>query len=217
MTIPKLFRITTLIAAFGFLLLTGLVIKDRVRKLDFDLTVKLQDKISKRFDDEFVTLVDLGSMEIQTTLIILVILAAPVSKKLKTLLAVAYIAGLCITLLGKSFLPQPAPPFLLQRGTMGFLFPSSHVQVDASYPSGHTYRVVFLASLVAGLSLLVEQRTKVHVTLVVVTTALAGLILLGLVLLGKHWTTDVLGGIFLAVTLVAGSLAALPSLRQNSS
>lgn len=207
MTVTTLFRSILITSALGFLVLTGFVIKDRLRPLDFALTVKLQDKISKRFDDEFVMLVDLGSMEIQTTLIVLVILAAPVSKKLKTLIALAYVVGLCVTLLGKSFLPQPAPPFLLQRGTMGFLFPSSHVQVDASYPSGHTYRVVFFASLIASLTLIVEKRTTVHMVLVILTTVLASFIVVGLILLGKHWTTDVFGGILLAMTLVSGCFA----------
>lgn len=206
MTIPKILLTIWLGSLLGFLILTGLVIKDRLRSLDFDVTVKLQDKIPPRFDDNLVHLIDFGSMEVQTTLIVIALLLAPVSKRIKLMLAGAYVAGLVITLMGKNFLPQPAPPFLLQRGSIGFAFPSSHVQVDASYPSGHTFRVMFLSALLIGSYLVSRTRTWLHLFLAMTSLKIATLILIGLILLGKHWMTDVLGGIFLAIGLVSGCL-----------
>jgi membrane-associated phospholipid phosphatase len=206
MDTKKILLSTWIACIVGFSLLTGLVIKDRLRSVDFAATVKLQDKIPKRFDDNLVHAIDLGSMEVQTTIIVIALFLAPISKKIKLALAVAYVAGLVVTLLGKNFLPQPAPPFLLQRGAMGFSFPSSHVQVDASYPSGHTYRVVFLASLLSGTYLVSEKRSKIHLGLALKSITFSVVVMIGLVLLGKHWASDIGGGIFLAAGLVSGAL-----------
>ncbi len=210
----KYIQATWIASTIAFLILTGFVIKDHLRSTDFALTVKLQDKVSPRFDNKFVTIVDFGSMEIQTILIIAAILLAPISKKTKLFLGGAYVVGLIVTLLGKNFLPQPAPPFLLQRGTTGFMFPSSHVQVDASYPSGHTFRVMYLFAVVAGTALVAKIRTTLHLALSALSFASATLVMTGLVLLGKHWTTDVLGGIFLALGLVSSCLL-LPTLSHS--
>ncbi len=205
-TIHRIILSTWIVCTLGFILLTGLVIKDRLRTADFALTVKLQDKIPKKVDDNLVHLIDLGSMEVQTILIALALFFAPVSKKVKGVIAIAYIVGLAITLLGKSFLPQPAPAFSLQRGAAGFAFPSSHVQVAASYPSGHTYRVIFLSSLILGSALVAVRRRAILLVLSLLSIGFSTLVLMGLVLLGKHWVSDIIGGLFLATGLVSASL-----------
>lgn len=193
-------------SSLAFLVLTGLVIKDKLRTTDFNLTVKLQDRVPTRIDPKLVDIVDLGSMEVQTVLICIALFFIPVPKKVKGLLAIAYIVGLAVTLLGKNFLPQPAPPFLFQRGAMGIAFPSSHVQVDASYPSGHTYRVIFLSALLTGSWLVSKKHNLIHLGIAVLSILFATLVLLGLIVLGKHWSTDVFGGIFLSISLVSATL-----------
>jgi hypothetical protein len=159
------FLFIAITSAIGFLTLTGLVSAGRLHKVDFDLTVKLQDKFPKNLDDNVAVLIDFGAMEIQAIMFISILLLLPLAKETKLLLMIVYIVGLAVTVVGKAYLPHPAPPYMFQRGNQGLSFPGLHVQVDSSYPSGHTYRVVFLAMLcLSSLAVSAKKITFAHAT-----------------------------------------------------
>lgn len=192
------------IGIFGLLLMsffsvwTLLVSSDRIDQLDFDTTVRIQDRFPERFDDTLASLVDLGSMEVQGLLLLFLLWRLPLQKRTKGLLLCGYCAGLAIVLVGKTFLSHPAPPYMFHRGNEGLSFPSLHVQVDSSYPSGHSYRTVFFATVAVFGAVVQRRRSLALYSIVVVATILGTLIPFGLVVLGKHWMTDVIGGTLLA-------------------
>lgn len=190
-----------------FLSLSVLISRGKFTTVDFTTTVKLQDKYPPRYDDNVAKLIDLGSMEIQGVLILIITLLLPLRRREKLLLLGVYAAGLVLVLVGKTLLHHPAPPFLFQRLSKGLPFPSMHVQVDYSYPSGHTYRSVFLSLVMLASALINPTRRYLFLVLGVISSVLTALILIGLVVLGKHWMTDVIGGVALALFLVSGSFA----------
>lgn len=201
----SIFLLTALCSGFIFVLLTGLVYRGRLRSSDFNLTVKIQDRFPKRLDDNVATLIDFGAMEIQAFVFMAVLITLPLPKKTKILLITLYITGLAVTLAGKAFLPHPAPPYMFQRGNQGLSFPGLHVQVDSSYPSGHTYRVVFLAAMCIASLVVAVKKKPLLMILSAGTTLFALIVVVGLIVLGKHWTSDVIGGIGLSISLASSA------------
>lgn len=203
MKLSSLFAAISLCLLLAFALLSLMIDRGGLRTTDFNLTVRLQDNFPVRLDDNLAVLVDLASMEIQALVLAVTLLILPLSKREKLTLGLLYGIGLAVVLLGKQLLHHPAPPFLFQRAAAGLPFPTMHVQVEYSYPSGHTYRAVFLTVVLLAAG--IRQRRPLLVGGGLLALLLTGLIMVGLIVLGKHWTTDVLGSIALA-----GGLALLP-------
>src|SRR3989344_7908491 len=126
-----------------FVLFSYLTNKDLFTQFDFDNTVKLQDNISRRFDTPFSTLSLIGSFEISSLLLLILIV---IRKKISGIFVfVPYIMAIFIELYGKIFVIHPGPPYLFFRNDIPFSFPSSYVQPGSSYPSGHSTRTLFIS------------------------------------------------------------------------
>ncbi len=172
---------------------------------DFNLTVRLQDNVIRRFDNELAYIVDIGSMEFMTLIVVGITALLPTKKRYKLGVLGAYVIGLFLIWVGKETLHHPAPPFLFHRGGSGLHFPSSYVQIQYSYPSGHTYRTFFAATLVI-LHLMVSKSLNiVHLTVATLFSLIALSLVIALIVLGKHWTTDILGGASLAIAIASSS------------
>jgi len=190
-----------------FIILTLMVRADMLRSFDFDATVRLQDEIPVRFDDIFSGFSLFARFEYTVTLLIL-ILTFVYRKLFFGIIAFgAFGFAHVLELIGKTILSQPGPPRMFLRTTHVNDFPGLHVFTEASYPSGHSLRAVFIGILLFE----AIRRTRrlpmlIKLPLYVVIITIVVVMLISRVSLGEHWSTDVIGGTFLGASFVFFSL-----------
>lgn len=196
-----------------FVLFSYLVHKNLFTQLDFDTTVRLQDKISRRFDHFFSLFSLIGGFEPM-----LISLVAVLVLLRKIIAGVAlfscFVMFHMLEIFGKFFVDHPPPPEFMLRTERLVEFPQFHVRAEFSYPSGHSGRTVFLAIII--LFFLWDQQhlpfwLKVAITGIVGSFVL--IMMLSRVYLGEHWMSDVFGGGVLGLSLSLMGLAFYPKKR----
>lgn len=190
-----------------FSIFTILVRADLFSSFDFDTTHRLQNITPLRIDSFFSSLSVIGRFEY--TLIGLILLLFWRRKIWGIFVFGLFGFAHIIELIGKTILDHPGPPNMFLRSQYSD-FPGLHVHTDASYPSGHSMRSVFLGIL---LIFFILQSKKIHPLLKIILigsiTILVGVMLYSRISLGEHWTTDVIGGTLLGVSIAWFSLPIL--------
>lgn len=204
-----------LLSIFVFSVFVGfsyLVQKQIFGNFDFDATVKFQNRIDQTFSfrrwfDTVLSILSLlGSFEF-SVVFLLVILAIKRNLPLFILVPFSFISLHFFEIFGKLFVRHPGPPFMFFRYDIDFLFPSSYVQPGYSYPSGHAARATFISFIIIYFILKSKKLKPVHKLIISGFVLLFDLgMLISRVYLGEHWTTDVIGGSLLGLSLAIFSL-----------
>lgn len=183
-----------------FIFFSYLVHKNLFTGVDFDTTVRLQDKIPTSFNTPFSFLSLVGSFEVTSVILLLLWLFV---RKVRYIF-VLFLFGFfhLLELYGKAFVDHPGPPYLFFRYDIPFQFPTSYVQPGSSYPSGHLARTLFLSVVLIFIIFRLKKLTKFQKQLLsFIVVVIAGLMFISRIYLGEHWFSDVVGGSLLGTAM----------------
>ncbi len=197
--------------AFGlfvlFLVLAYFVRQGAFNGLDLGITLGLQTVIGHLWDIPFSFLSLLGSSEV-VFLLIVALAGFVYLKSSKIFWSLGAFFGIyVIELLGKFFIYHPGPPRIFFRYNLPFAFPSSYVQTNYSFPSGHVSRTFFLAVIALFFIYKLKMPQRSRTLLIILVAIFCVAMIVSRVYLGEHWFSDVVGGILLGSSFSTLALA----------
>ncbi len=174
------------------------VAKERWQQIDFDTTVKLQDHLSRKYDQFFSYFSVLGSAEVTVGICVFFAFKALLKWRWREIFGWSIIVpATLVEIFGKLVLFHPSPPYFFHRSLLPTSLPSFYVHTDYSYPSGHMTRTIFIITILVILVFFSSRNIFLKFTTFSVLLSTAFLMGLTRVYLGEHWLSDVLGGALL--------------------
>lgn len=176
--------------------------REQFTKINFDVTVKLQDNISPKLDEPFEDLSFLVSPVLSLVLLAIITFIALIDVKKKKIypgalfIPLFFVFMIGLELLGKAKVESPGPPFFMLKNPTT-IFPIHFVQEAFSYPSGHAARALYLFGIFCILVFRLGNK-KIFGISTIVMMGIILLISLGKVYLGHHWLSDIIGGWIIA-------------------
>lgn len=179
-----------------FFLFSLIVKKHYLTQFDFNMSVYVQDDTPIKLDKVYQFFSSLASVEGMSILLIIVLIFR---KQLIRGIAIfsIFLASHIVELFGKIFINHPPPPFMFYKhlDASTFNFNKYYVQTGNSYPSGHSFRVVFIA-IIFIYTVLQTKSFNLFIKVCLIVGAIGLICIVGIsrVSLGEHWTSDVIGG-----------------------
>lgn len=205
----KLLIVGSTISAFLFVALTLYMRHGRLNQFDWNITVKLQDNLSRHLNltQWFCSLSVSGNFEV----LLLVLIGMLLVFRRKNIIGIIITIGLflgahAVEVVGKFVLDHPNPRAFFIK-CFNPTFPTSYVNPGYSYPSGHSLRIVFLTTLFVYF-IIMNKKLNLAAKVICIAPALGilAVMLISRISLGEHWPTDVIGGSFLGLTFALLSL-----------